>query len=509
MAGGAQAFQTKKTQLAIVRETTAGTPVKPTVGTEYIALQEGFDLTPNFNTLENAEFTGSLGDAKPIQGIENPTATLNHYIRHSGVEAQEPNFGLLLESAFGAKAIAAAEFNTVGGSTAGTATAAATIVVDTAEGGTYERGEALLIKDGVNEFSIRNIKSISTDTLTLNFNLDNAPAAGVDLGRAVLYKPGDSHPCMSLWAFRANEFAIELISGALVTELGIEINAGELINGSFALSGIEFFYNPIVIDATNDHMDFDDGGGEENVTVSQKTYKDPHELASALAAAMNGATSDVITVTYSDITGKYTIATDGGSLTLLWDTGTNTANTIGDDIGFDTSADDSASTSYIGDNALDFTAFQTQVLDASDPLVAKNNEVFIGDFADNVCFKANTFSMTLTNETADKNEVCAESGKSATVVIGRKATITLTAFLEQFDVDKFLRFRQNDTTEIAYNFGVRSGGDWVAGKSGNIYSPTTTITDLKTTDIDGLVAVEMTLTTFVDQGLGELFLNFL
>jgi len=509
MAAGANAFQTKNSFLAIVRETTVGVPVKPTAGTDYIALQDGFNLEPVFETLENAELTGSLGPAKPIQGLENPTSAISHYIRHSGVEGQEPNFGLLIESAFGDKVIASTEFDTVAGSTAGTATAPATINVDTGEGVNFERGQALLIKDGANVFAMRNVKSVAGDILTLNFNLDNAPGVGVNLGKAVLYKPGQSHPCMSLWSFRANDFAIELIAGALVTELGIEIGAGELINGSFDMEGVEFFFNPIVIDATNDSMDFNDGGGEENVTVTQKTYKDPHELADTLATAMNAATGDTITVVYSDKTGKFTIASDGGTLSLLWATGTATATTIGDEIGFDTSADDTGSTSYIGDNAISFKSFQTPVFDNSDPLAAKNNEVFMGDFADNVCFQASTMTYTLSNEKTDKNEVCAVSGKSGSVITGRTATIEMVAFLDKFDVDKWRRFRENETTELAYNFGVRSGGNWVAGKCGSIYFPSATITSFNLGDQDGLVVVNMTLTAFVDSsGNGENYLNF-
>ena len=502
-------FQTKASVLAIKEETTEGTPVPPAAGTDFIALQDGFDFDPAFDTLENAELTGSLGKAKPIQGLENPTSSINHYLRHSGVEGQEPNFGLLIESAFGGKDVNAVEYDTVGGSTAGTASAAATLVVDAGEGVNYERGEGVLIKDGTNGYSIRNVKSVATDTLTLNFNLGTAPASGVDLGLAVLYKPGTAFPTFSGWLYRGNGAAIEMIAGQRVTEMGIEVNAGELINASFSMEGVEYFFDPITIDATNDDLDFDDGGGEENVSVAQKTYKDPCELAEALQAAMDAATADNITVTYSDSTGKFTVATDGGTLSLLWDSGTNTATTIGAALGFDTSADDTGSTSYEGDSAIDLTRTFTPAFDSSDPLVAKDNEVLLGSFDDNVCFKASTMTITLTNTKQDILEVCAASGKSGSVITEREATVEITALLDQYDVDKFKRFRSNTTTEFAYNFGVKSGGNWVAGKCGNVYIPTGVISEFKVEDQDGLVGISMTLTTFVDSSLGELYLNFL
>ncbi len=509
MAGNVSAFQTKESVLFIKKEVTAGTPVPPTSGGDAVALQDGFSFEPTFNTLENGELNGSLDNSAPIQGLEEPTASLDHYIRHSGVEGTAPNYDELLEGVYGAKVVASTEFDVIGGSTAGTATAAATLVVDTGEGVNFERGQAVLIKDGINGFSIRNVKSVSTDTLTLNFNLDAAPALGVNLGKAVLYKPASSHPCLSLWNYRGGGHSIDLISGGLVTSAAISVTAGELINGSFSVEGIEYSFNPLTVDATNDGMDFNDGGGEENATITQKTYKDPHDLAAAIESSMDALTADVITVTYSNITGKYTIATDGGTLTLLWDTGSQTATTIGDLIGFDTSADDSASTTYTSDNAIDLSRPFTPTFDSTNPLVAKDNEVFLGDFADNICFKVNTLTYTLTNTKTNKDEVCATTGRAGSIATAREGTVELTAYIEQFDVDKFKRFRTNETTEFAFNFGTKVGGNWEAGKSVNIYIPTAKISSYTMDDLDGLVVVTMTLTSFGESGLGSQFLNFL
>jgi hypothetical protein len=503
------AFQTKNSVLFITEETTEGTPVPPSSATDAIALQDGFSFEPSFDTLENAELTGSLGSAKPIQGLENPTVSLNHYIRHSGVEGTEPNFGLLIEGAFGGKDVNAVEYDTVAGSTAGSSSAAAVLNVDVGEGVNFERGEAVLIKDGTNGFAVRNVKSVASDELTLNFNLQNAPAAGVNLGTAVLYKPGESFPTISNWLYRGNGAVIELMSGGRVTEMSVEVTAGELVNGSFTLEGVEYFFDPITIDATNNFLDFDDGGGQENAELDQKTYKDPHELAAQIQAKMDALTADNITVTYNDDDGKYTIATDGGTLSLLWSTGTNTATSVGATIGFDVAADDTAATSYEGDGAIDLTRPFTPQFDDADPLVAKNNFVTIGDFDDNICFEASAITITLTNTKTDILSVCAESGKSGTIITEREATIEVSALLEQYDADQFRRFRANQNTEFMYNFGVREGGNWVAGKTANVYSPTCTISEFAVDDQDGLVGITFTLTTYVEDGLGELYINFL
>ncbi len=502
-------FQTKGSRMAIVTEVTEGTPVSPTLATQYIALQDGFDMEPAFDTLDNAELTGSIGKAKPVLGLENPTASLSHYIRHSGVEGQEPNFGRLIEGAFGSKSVNATEYNTNAGSTAGTALVAGTIAHDAGQGQFFERGEAYLIKDGVNGYSIRNVLSVATDTATLNFNLAVAPAANVNLGKAVLYKPGVAFPTFSMWDYRGNGAAVQLMAGAKVTELSVEANAGEFINGSFTLEGLSYYFDPVELTSSNNKLDFNDGT-DKNATIAVGFYKDPIELADAVASAMDTLSSDTITCTYSSSTGKFTIATNGVTLSLEWNTGTNTAQTIGGKLGFITASDDTGSTSYTSDNALTLSSPQTPTFDAADPLVAKNNEVFLGDFADISCFCASTLTLTITNEKTDVLCVCAESGKQESVVTGREVTLELTASLSQYEADKFHRFHTNQTTAFAYNFGEKVGGNWVAGKCGNIYLPNATISAFKVEDQDGIVSLSMTLSAFVDStGGGEVYLNFL
>ncbi len=380
--------------------------------------------------------------------------------------------------------------------------------MDAGEGASYERGEALLIKDTANGFSIRPIDSISGDSLTLGFNLGAAPAAGVNLGQAVLYKPGADHDTLTAWDYRANGGAVQMLSGGRVTEGSFEFAAGQLINGSFSIEGIKFFYNPIEITSTTNKIDFNDGGGEENVSVAAQFYKDPHELADAIAAAMNEATGDTITVSYSDTTGEYTISTSGGTLSLLWNGGSNAGETIAGKIGFDNAADDTGSTSYTADNPIDLESPQTPSTDDEDPLVAKANELFIGGFADTGCVSASSVTVAITNERQPKNDICADSGRSGSRISRREATVEVQAYLEQYQADYFRRFRTNQETKLLYNFGAKSAGDWIAGRSGCVYLPTATIVNHSLTDDGGLVILEMTLRAYVDDGNGEVYMNF-
>lgn len=500
------ANQTKKSVMAIVREVTEATPVAPTAGTNYLALQDGFDVSAAFDTLENAELTGSIGTAKAIQGFEAPTASLSHYIKHSGVEGQEPEMGLLLEAAFGAKAVNATEYVTLAASTVSTIKSTGAVT-------NFERGEALLIKDGVNGYSIRPVLSVSGTDITLGFQLPaaSAPAVGVALGKAVLYKPGETHPTMSIWDYRANGAAVQLVAGARVTDFSMDAAAGELVSGSFSMEGVSFYYDPIEIKATDTKLDFNETGPTlRAATVAAKMYKDPNELAAALQTAMNDVASDAITVTYSNVTGKFTIASAGALLELLWNTGVNTANTIGDKIGFSTAADSTGALTYTSASAVVMAAPQTPAFDASNPLVAKDNLVLIGDATDAApgCFSAQSISMTLSDTKADIKDICAESGKSGSLITQRQVTVDVVANLSVYDAQEFTRFRTNQTTSFMYCFGTKTGGNWEAGKSGCLYIPTATISAFKLGDADGLVTLEMTLTAFVASGLGEVYLNF-
>lgn len=508
----ATSLSNRSTVAAIVKETTEGTPVSPSSASDdYIALQDGFSMSPSFNTLENNELTGSIASAKPILGLEEPSASLDHYLKHSGTEGTEPNFGLLFEAFFGLVETNATEYNTVGGSTAGDSTTRATVVVDAGEGATFSRGEGMLIKDGTNGYNIRCVQSVSTDTLSTNFNLANAPALGVDLGKAIFYSPAnENHPTFTTWYYRSNSGAIEMMAGSRVTSMTMSATAGELLNMSFDIEGIEYFWDPIEITSSDIYLDFTDDQGTVAAIITADFYKDPHELATALTTAMNALTTETMLVEYSDSTGKFTVSTSTSAvLSLLWNTGTNTANTVGDKIGFTVASDDTGVTTYTSDSAIDLSAPQTPVYDSTDPNASKNHEIMIGDFDDYVCLDVETITATGTDTKADLLSICAASGKSGSLITERAFTVDFTLRLTQYEADFFKRFRNNDNTQFQYTFGEKSAGNWDAGKAGCLYIPTATISSYEVVDEESILKLNMTLTSYVSGGLGEVYLNFL
>jgi len=499
------AIQTRNTVLGIKVELIEGTPALPAAVTDFTALQDDGDMQSSFDSLANAEVKSSIGTSKPIVGSENPSFSFSHYMKASGTEGTAPDFNDFLKGAFGAEAVNATEYDTVAASTV------SVIKVDTGEGANFRRGQALLIKDSTNGFSIRPIDSISGDNLTLGFNLTAAPAVSVNLGKAVEYYPSDSgHQSLSVWVYQGNGGALEMMSGAKVTGFEFSADAGELINGKFTVEGLSYYFNPITLLSTDTKIDFTDDDGTFVATVAAKTYKDPHALASAIKSAMDAtASTKTFTVTYSDTTGKYTFVVSSGAVfSLLFATGANLANSIANQIGF-TAADRTGALTYAGQNAVSFAAAYSPSYDTTDPLVAKYNTVMFGDATDTGCFSASSISFSLSNSRQVIDDICSESGRSGSLITAREVTCKLTSLLSQYEAKNFKRFRDGDNVKFLYNFGPRdSSGNWTPGKCISLYLPSAVISSFNLSDQSGLVALEMDLTGYVDNsGNGEAYLN--
>lgn len=497
--------QTRSSVMAIMAESSEGTAVMPSAATDYVTLQPDFSFSPAFDSLTNEELRSSLGQAKPIQGIERPEGSFSHYLKHSGTEGAAPEIHELLKSVFGSSSANATERSTTTSSTT-------TVVKLGAGGSDFARGKAVLIKDSANGYSIRPVHSVSTNDLTLGFAVANAPGSGVAVGKCVNYSPANSgHQSMSLHLYRGNGHLYEIIAGAKCGEFSFTANAGEFINASFSLSGTKYFFNPINIGASDIYIDWTEDSNTKAASIPAKLYRDPHELATALQAAMTAASAGTVTVAFSDSTGKFTITFAGvTTVTLDWNTGANTANTIGDKIGFVVSADDTGALAYTSDNAQDYAAPHTPSYDSADPLVAKNNEVLLGDGTETASFDAQSISFSVSNEKTEVPSVASESGIKSNMFTRRQVTISISGIIEKHDADKFKRFRENKETRFCYNFGEKSGGNWVAGKCGSLYIPTATLSSFTPTDLDSVIGVELELTAFVDSnGNGEVYLNFL
>lgn len=499
------AGKTRKSVLAIKKEITEGTLVLPAAGTDFTALQEGFSMAPSFEELVSAELVGSIGQSRSVLGFENPEASFSHYLKGSGVEGQKPDYHYLIEAAFGQVATQATE------RVAQAASTVSVVKVAAGQGAEYERGKAVLVKKS-SGYEVRNVLSVTGDDLNIAQNLaSSAGLVGASLGKPILFKPADDdHPTLSITLYRGNGHNVEAESGIRVTEMSATFEAGEQINAEFSMAGLKYFFNPIEITASTGTLDWTDDSGTYSFVATAKAFRDPHELAKHLEDGMNTTSTEDFTVVYNDSNGKFVFATATSAvLTILWNTGAGTAQSIAPKVGFTTVADSSASLTYTSANALSLNAPYTPDYDESQPLVAKANEVMLGDADDITCFGAQSVSFSLSNSKSDIPDICEDTGRSGSIISAREVTIDIKSELIKFDVDKFKRFREAGSIMFTYNAGEKSGGNWVPGKIVNLFIPTATISSYEITDTDGMITLEMSLRAYVSDGLGEVYINIL
>ena len=496
---------------ALKQESTAGTLIKPSAATEFVPLREGFGIEANIEEVSSDELVNDIGASKSLSGKEQPAGSHSVYMKHSETEGTAPEYGLLIESALGAKTVNATEYGVTSGSSAGTSSARAQLTMSGGEEDNFEKGQAVLIKDGTNGYSIRNIYDVDSanNELDLNFNLGSAPASGVNLGKAVLYKPAASgHPSFSAWLYVANGGAIQSVAGCRTSSIEIAANSGEQAEINFSYEGSKFYYNPIVISSSNKYIDFNEGGVSSAVSLTEKVYKNPLDLARAIETAMDAEATGDISVSYSSTTGKYTIASDGATFELEWSTGSNAANSIGETLGFVVSADDTAATSYASDAGIDLGAEYTPTYDDATNLIVKNAELMIGDYSDNICKEAANVSFSISTPTEEVSNICAESGVEEKIIVSREVTASTTLILSKYESNIFDKFVNNEKTPVMFNFGQKSGGNWVAGKCVNIYMANASITNYNVTG-DSYAQVELSFKGYITSEQKDIYINFI
>lgn len=112
--------------------------------------------------------------------------------------------------------------------------------------------------------------------------------------------------------------------------------------------------NFAIVTGSNDKIDFEETiANELTATLAAGTYG-ADELCTQIKTQLDAAGASTYTVTYSDATNKFTLASNraggGGTFKILWLTGTNTATSAGPTIGFDITADDADAASHTADD---------------------------------------------------------------------------------------------------------------------------------------------------------------
>lgn len=110
------------------------------------------------------------------------------------------------------------------------------------------------------------------------------------------------------------------------------------------------FYYGIEITSDNKYLDFDEGAGEINAYINVG-FHSLDDLRNEIETALNTFGINSYTVTCNRDTRKFTITSDS-AMDMLWDTGLNSASSVGTTIGFNVGSDDLAATSFVSDNAI-------------------------------------------------------------------------------------------------------------------------------------------------------------
>jgi hypothetical protein len=485
---------------ALTKETTTGTYVKPTAGIQFVPLRPGNEISYEPEQLESDEVLNDIGASKSAVGKEALSGTHTAYLKHSGLEGVEPEVGILYESLMGSKNIVVSEETALASST--------TTVIKVNSGLDFVQGQALLIKKG-NGYKIANVKSISGNDLTLAFALDSAPADGTLLGYAITYLPQASgHPTFSTTKYLGNGYAIEASAGNTVTEAAFTMDANGFAEVEFSFEGTKYLYNPIQILPADVYLDFTDNTGTYAAVVYAGVYRTPGEVADALAASMNASSNKGYTVTFSSSTGKFTInAGTATLLSLLFSTGVNAANTIGDKIGFSVASNKTGLLSYVSDSEQSYAASISPSYDSADNIIVKGAELFIGNQTDNICFCAQSVSLTIAKTVEDVDCICETSGILEKIPTARTATMEVTAVLKKHDVALLDALLKNAGIAAMMNCGPKSGGNWVPGKCFNAYLQNCTVASY-TTSGDSFIQVNISLRGYVTTTGKDVYLNF-
>jgi hypothetical protein len=509
------AFATRSSVFAFVEEVTEGEPVDP-AASDFTVVREGASFAGAVNTVTSDELRNSIGASKSFVTSQAPTASIPKYLKPSGTEGVAPDYSILIESCLGAVDVNSTEYTTVAASTAGTASTRANLKVTAGVEANFQKGQAVLIKDATNNYAVRNVwDGITSTNLPLSFNLGVAPASGVALGKAVLYLPSTDQPTFTshMYQAAASTSAVhQMIAGSRTTAMNIEFTANELASVTFEIGGIQYFINPIEISSLNNKIDFTDSVGTVAATLSSKFYATPIDLANEITSKMTAASvasaADIITCTWSNTTGKFTIVSDGTVLSLLWLTGANTATSAKTALGFN-NTDDTAALTYTSDNALTYNPAVTPTFDSQPPQVVRDNMLELGTFADYLCVGGQALSISIATPKTDVPNWCAETGIDESVVLSREVTISGTLKFAKHDVQRFYNLINNVETQLAFVHGQKLAGNWVPGTIVSIFCPTCSITSNTIADQDGYIVEQFEATAFVGDDLEDIYINML
>lgn len=487
----------------VKEETVSGELEKLTLATQFIPLRPGFSMEYKAEELTNDELQSDIGMSKSSKGKESVDGGHDAFLKHSGTEGVAPQIGVLYKSLLGGETLNAVERSVIAGSTL------SVLKVGVGLGVNFYKGQALLIKDATNNYSIRNVKDVVGDDIQLNFQLQVAPAAGVALGKAVTYTPqSQGFKTFSAWLYQGNGYNVVAAAGCTVTELSVDFSANAFGEAKFKYQGTKYYMNPVEITANNKYIDWTDDNGAHSASLPVGYYRNTEEIATALQSVMNDAGTIDFVVAFNSATGFYTISTSGSAvLSLDFLSGANTANSIAPVIGFPV-ADQTAAITYTSTSVPTYAASLVPNFLSSDVIVLKDAEFVIGLPGQLLARKATKATLKITKKTEDVDAITAPTGTLEKIASSREVTMDAEIVLDKHDVSLFTHLINNNTVSAMLNCGPRSAKNWVPGKCFNAYLPNAVVTGFSPSG-DQFIIAKISLRGFIDNSQKDIFVNFI
>lgn len=524
-------INTRGKTAAVILKLEEGDLQKPTKGEEYVALQADFALTPAFETIENLEIKDDIMAAKSVIGGETPSGTFSHYLTGSGTEGKIPEYHPFLFSSFGSYRNPRLESDTEDLTVAGSTTSK--IMVNNSGALTFDKGEALLIKDDVNGWSIRPVKSQDTVNKAYNlaFALENAPAAGVRVGKAITYVPQASgQPVFDVWEYFAGGNGNQNVVNCRTVSFSVSADADANINSTFGFEGTSYRLNEDFSTSFTTTTQMRDVAVQYGATPTKVTLRLATTLNKATGAAaatelqtkmraLSGPTGwSSMTVAFRNDRFTFTIPANGSAFYFDFDDSDTHAG-MRKFLGFSSgrspvaspsssSAGSMTSTTFAGDR--DYSSGIDAVYDSQDPAIARDQRLFVGDEFDNVCLDATSVSLAVNTPKTIIKSVCSPDGNFATILTSRDATLSVTALLQQDDQRFFSKFKNGDPIQFAFLGGQKRNGQWVPGNCFSLYGSEASISSFSLGEADGVYNLSLDLLCYSPgDGTGSIFLSFL
>ena len=513
-----QIIATRRSIAAIVLKSDEGALTKPTSAEQFVSIQPDFTLSPNFETTENVEIKDDIMSAKTIITGEAPTATYSHYFKASGTAGEAPQFGPLIQASFGGFRQGTTEATLTAGSTTNVLKMSAT---DAAK---FKKGDCVFVDNTTKDKEVRAVASVSGTDVTLAFHLSSAPAAATKIGKFYTYFPNsDLIPVFDLWHYLGGGAdGVENIQDCRTTSMTINATAKDLINSTFNFEGTAYRFNEDYVEGWK----VETGKNQFNVvtdtssataTVAPGTYTTGATMAAALQVAhraAGGSGQAAATVAY---TNKKFVASSNED--FYWKFLDNSLR-LGRQLGFDTSQTNTPDGKFESDNEAriprDYsnqTVKDTDIdYDDTDPIVARDQLVFIGDPKskdDSICIESSNATFTFNTPRTLITSICTESGNYRSIINQRTATLTLSAILQDDDRRFFSKFKNGDTTHFAFSGGKKESGVWQKGQVFTVLGSPASITSFAITNSDNVFTLDLELTCFAEGGgVGSVFVSF-